>query len=183
MAWAPARAAAVVKANAYGLGAVPVARALLAGGCDTLFVATASEAIELRDAGIECALFVFEGALAHSASELAARGIPVDGREPADRRTAVCHVHVPTHLAEQLEAWRGAVSHVRDLALRCNGLLRRRRRCGATSGQREGREQAYRWNQRGRNVHALSVCAWLRLSVCIACSGCVRKKDNRVGVN
>ena len=43
----------VVKADAYGHGAVPVAHALAAAGADGLCVATMDEAIELRDAGIE----------------------------------------------------------------------------------------------------------------------------------
>ena len=43
---------AVVKANAYGHGAVPVARAALAGGADRLGVADLAEALELRSAGI-----------------------------------------------------------------------------------------------------------------------------------
>lgn len=44
--------AAVVKANAYGHGAVPVARELLAAGAARLAVATVAEALELRAAGI-----------------------------------------------------------------------------------------------------------------------------------
>ena len=40
--------AAVVKANAYGLGAAPVARALAAAGCRMFFVATLDEGIALR---------------------------------------------------------------------------------------------------------------------------------------
>lgn len=42
------RAAAVVKADAYGLGAAAVAPALLAAGCRRFFVATIDEGIELR---------------------------------------------------------------------------------------------------------------------------------------
>jgi alanine racemase len=45
---APALCAAVVKANAYGLGAVLVARALAAAGCRMFFVATLDEGIALR---------------------------------------------------------------------------------------------------------------------------------------
>ena len=41
--------AAVVKANAYGLGAPAVTRALLAEGCRSFFVATLEEALSLRD--------------------------------------------------------------------------------------------------------------------------------------
>jgi alanine racemase len=53
---------AVVKANAYGHGAVPVAEAALAAGASWLGVATAEEAVELRDAGIEAPVLVM-GAL------------------------------------------------------------------------------------------------------------------------
>ena len=44
---------AVVKANAYGHGAVAAARAALAGGADWLGVADLAEALQLRDAGID----------------------------------------------------------------------------------------------------------------------------------
>lgn len=47
---APALCGAVVKANAYGLGAAPVARALAAAGCRMFFVATLDEGIALRHA-------------------------------------------------------------------------------------------------------------------------------------
>ena len=42
------RAAAVVKADGYGLGLAPVARALAAAGCETFFVAHLDEGIALR---------------------------------------------------------------------------------------------------------------------------------------
>lgn len=45
----PAECAAAVKADAYGLGAEPVCRALLEAGCRTFFVAHLSEAAHLRD--------------------------------------------------------------------------------------------------------------------------------------
>lgn len=47
---APAECSAVVKADAYGLGAVRVASALLAAGCKTFFVALLEEGIVLRAA-------------------------------------------------------------------------------------------------------------------------------------
>lgn len=50
---------AVVKANAYGHGAVPVARAALAGGADWLGVADIDEALALRDAGIEAPILAW----------------------------------------------------------------------------------------------------------------------------
>ncbi|MFZ2007897.1 MAG: alanine racemase [Stellaceae bacterium] len=76
---APAICAAVVKANAYGLGAVPVARALMAAGCRKFFVATFDEGLELRAAfGVEPEIAVFNGPLPGSAADFAAaRLIPV----------------------------------------------------------------------------------------------------------
>ena len=44
---------AVVKGNGYGHGALPAARAALAGGARSLAVATAGEAAELRAGGID----------------------------------------------------------------------------------------------------------------------------------
>jgi alanine racemase len=48
----------VVKADAYGHGAVAVARALVAGGTETLAVATFDEGLELRQAGVEVPILV-----------------------------------------------------------------------------------------------------------------------------
>ena len=53
---------AVVKANGYGHGAAPAARAALAGGASWLCVATAEEAAELRSASIAARILVM-GAL------------------------------------------------------------------------------------------------------------------------
>jgi alanine racemase len=50
---------AVVKANAYGHGAVPVARAALEASADSLAVVTSEEGAELRSAGIEAPILVF----------------------------------------------------------------------------------------------------------------------------
>src|SRR3954468_7671472 len=56
------RLCAVVKADGYGHGAVPAARAALAGGASWLAVATAAEAAQLRAAGIDATIVVL-GAL------------------------------------------------------------------------------------------------------------------------
>lgn len=57
----PAKVMAVVKANAYGHGAVPVARRALQEGADFLAVALLEEGIELRRAGISAPILVFGG--------------------------------------------------------------------------------------------------------------------------
>ena len=49
---------AVVKADAYGHGAVPVAKTALTAGADHLGVATVEEAVELREAGIDAPILV-----------------------------------------------------------------------------------------------------------------------------
>lgn len=54
-----ARLMAVVKANAYGHGAVPVAGQALSAGADCLAVARLAEALELRYAGISCPILIF----------------------------------------------------------------------------------------------------------------------------
>ena len=54
--------AAVVKANAYGLGATEVSRRLVDEGCRTFFVATLDEALGLRQAiGATSRIFVLNG--------------------------------------------------------------------------------------------------------------------------
>lgn len=50
---------AVVKADAYGHGAVEVSRAALEAGADHFAVVTAEEGAELREAGIEAPILVF----------------------------------------------------------------------------------------------------------------------------
>ena len=55
------RALAVLKANAYGHGAVECARAL-AGDADAFAVAFTEEALALREAGIQQPILVLEGA-------------------------------------------------------------------------------------------------------------------------
>ena len=57
----PAECSAVIKANAYGCGAEPVARALAAAGCKTFFVATLEEARAVRAAVPSSPIYVLNG--------------------------------------------------------------------------------------------------------------------------
>ena len=63
---------AVVKADGYGHGAVPIARAALCAGAERLAVATAPEAQELRAAGIAAAIIVL-GPITRAQAEWAAQ--------------------------------------------------------------------------------------------------------------
>jgi alanine racemase len=76
---APAACAAVVKADAYGLGAEPVARALADAGCRMFFVASLDEGAALRLAlGAMPEIAVLNGPLPGTAADFAAyRLIPV----------------------------------------------------------------------------------------------------------
>lgn len=72
---------AVVKADAYGHGAVPVARTLARAGCRRFAVVTVAEAVQLRQAGIDEPILLFGGV--HDVAE---------AREAAARRlTPVVH--------------------------------------------------------------------------------------------
>jgi alanine racemase len=57
----PAECAAVIKADAYGCGIVPVAKALAGAGCKTFFVATLDEARAAREALPAAELYVLDG--------------------------------------------------------------------------------------------------------------------------
>lgn len=86
----PAECAAVVKANAYGLGVERVARRLEREGCRKFFVATLAEARELRAIVTAAEIYVFEGA--------------VDG---AVAKLAELYARPVLNTLEQVERWRG----------------------------------------------------------------------------
>ena len=58
----PAAVAAVVKADAYGLGAARVVPALAEAGCDSFFVARLEEGVALRTIVPQARIFVLDGA-------------------------------------------------------------------------------------------------------------------------
>ena len=66
---------AVVKADAYGHGAVPVARAALGAGARMLAVAIPEEGIELRRAGIDAPILVLGGIDESAAEAVVAAGL------------------------------------------------------------------------------------------------------------
>jgi len=57
----PAECAAVVKADAYGIGLEPAAAALARAGCKTFFVALLDEALKLRTVVPDAAIYVLNG--------------------------------------------------------------------------------------------------------------------------
>jgi len=71
----PARVLAVVKANGYGHGAVPVARAALDAGASWLGVARVEEGVQLREAGIDAPVLLLSEAPAGAADTVLAHGL------------------------------------------------------------------------------------------------------------
>ncbi|MER9408195.1 alanine racemase [Mesorhizobium caraganae] len=72
------RVAAVVKSDAYGLGLVKIARALINAGCDLLFVANLDEALLLRSSHVDGLIAVFWDDLAKFGRSYRSNGlIPV----------------------------------------------------------------------------------------------------------
>jgi alanine racemase len=94
---------AVVKANAYGHGAVDIGRAATAAGADWLAVATFDEAAELRTAGIEAPVLVMGPVAPGGEPEAVALDLRlcVYERESLDRLAAAAAAsgrHVRLHL-------------------------------------------------------------------------------------
>lgn len=78
-----AETAAVVKADAYGIGVARAAPALLNAGCRTFFVATLQEGIDLRALLPNVAIFVLNGLAIGKAAEYAAHRLqPVLNSKP-----------------------------------------------------------------------------------------------------
>ena len=96
-----ARLCAVVKAYGYGHGAVPAARAALRGGARALAVATAEEAAELRDGGLQAPIIVL-GAVSQEelpvAIEAGAELVAWDKRFVEALRAAVAGAPVRVHV-------------------------------------------------------------------------------------
>jgi alanine racemase len=104
---APAAVCAVVKADGYGHGAVPVARAALEAGATWLGVAVVEEGVELREAGIDAPVLLLsepvaeavELAVAHHLTPVVYSPEGIDAAEAAaerHRRRVAVHLKVDT---------------------------------------------------------------------------------------
>jgi alanine racemase len=120
----------VVKADAYGHGAVTVARTLIEEGCRHFGVATLDEASELRQAGIRARIYLQAGFFAEQAGEIVALDltpfvfdvgmIPVLDRSAASAGRSDFPIHIkidsgatrlgvmPAEVAHLVDAVRGA---------------------------------------------------------------------------
>jgi len=123
---------AVVKANGYGHGAVPVARAALDAGADWLMVATVHEGIALRAAGLTARVLILSPTDPREAAalvqydltpliaHLAQADALAEAARDADLPPPCVHVKVDTGLGRYGVAAADAVSFMRALAERKN---------------------------------------------------------------
>lgn len=79
---APAALCAVVKADAYGHGAVPVARAAIEAGAAGLAVALVDEGVELREHGVTAPVLVLSEAFGDAAEAVARHGLAATVASP-----------------------------------------------------------------------------------------------------
>tara|TARA_R110002124_G_scaffold60192_3_gene165219 strand:- start:4271 stop:5371 length:1101 start_codon:yes stop_codon:yes gene_type:complete len=133
---APAQVMAVVKADGYGHGAIPSARAALEGGADWLGVADVSEAFSLREAGINAPLLAWLhqpgaafGDAVRANIDLGVSSIAQLNEVAATSETASVHVKVDTGLHRNgafLDEWQQffelAVAHELAGRIRVRGL-------------------------------------------------------------
>jgi alanine racemase len=116
----PSRVIAVVKANAYGMGAVPVSWALKAEGADFFAVATPDEAVELREAGIQDPVLVL-GSSPYEAAEvyvkLGIRAAVTDVRMAELMSEAACRLSRPAFVHLKVDSGMGRIGFLPDAVL------------------------------------------------------------------
>jgi alanine racemase len=101
---------AIVKANAYGHGAVPVAQAALDAGASWCGVARVNEALELREAGLDCSILIlgytppvqYQEMVSHQVSMTVWNRQQIEGISAAAaaiKKTARMHLNVDTGMS------------------------------------------------------------------------------------
>lgn len=166
-----AQVMAVVKADAYGHGAVPVARAALDAGATWLGVAIPDEAVPLRAAGITSRILVL-GPIAPEQADLVAihqldqcvsdpaqAGV-LDQAARARGRVVAVHLKVDTGMGRvglRPREVRGAAERIRALAsVRLVGLMTHFADADAEDPA-FAREQLLRFAEAGRNLDAAGI--------------------------
>ena len=139
----------MVKADAYGHGAIPVARALVGAGADGLCVATLDEALALRVGGVGGPIHVLYPIPASGVGEAASAGLSVTigdreseesllgavARLPAGTASLGVHVEVETGPGTRRDRpggarrprWTGSTPRPASTRPRCGRTCRRPR--------------------------------------------------------
>ncbi|MGR2753049.1 alanine racemase [Agromyces arachidis] len=183
---APAAVMAVVKADAYGHAAIPVARAALDAGADWLGVADVAEALPIRSAGIEAPILAWlhdpDAEFADAVAADVDLGISSEAQLDAAARAAArvgrtAHVHLKldTGLSRNgipPEAWPSVVARAaeleRDGRIRVRGMFSHLANTSAEEDAaqlaafRRGEQQAVAAGLRPELRHLASTAAALR---------------------
>lgn len=171
---------AVVKADAYGHGAVPVAQTVLAAGADYLAVATGDEALELRGVGITAPILVLNAGLPGWQEEaLILQGVTqtVCSRELAlaiDRtarrlgKRAPVHLKVETGMGRLGVPWDAVLPVARELWSLPGIYLEAIYSHLAVADEDTDSSRSYTWEQFSRFQKALTSLAGAGLTVPLA---------------
>jgi alanine racemase len=122
----PSQVMAVVKANAYGHGAIPVARTALNAGATHLGVALVEEGIELRKNGIDAPILAFGGAFADQFDDFLKYNLEItlytlplieqlNNRCSALDKKARLHLKIDTGMGRVGVHWKEAVDLIRKI--------------------------------------------------------------------
>jgi alanine racemase len=116
----PSKVIAVVKADAYGMGAVPASWALKAAGADFFAVATPDEAVELRGAGVPDPVLVL-GSSPYGAADtyvrLGIRAAITDIRMAEILSAAACRMDRPAYIHLKVDSGMGRIGFLPDAVL------------------------------------------------------------------
>jgi len=123
---APAKIMAVVKANAYGHGIVPVSKLALQNGASYLAVALIEEAIELRESGFTEPILVFGGEFEHQINEIIDHNLEISifskkfvdyvSRQPSAKNSRIkVHIKIDTGMGRVGIPWQKATDFIRDV--------------------------------------------------------------------
>lgn len=91
----PARIMAVVKADGYGLGAIPVATSAIAAGAGWLGVTDAAEGTALREAGLDVPILAWLNPSGVDAAQAAADGIDIAAGSVEELRQLIADAGAP----------------------------------------------------------------------------------------
>ncbi|MYG93515.1 MAG: alanine racemase [Acidimicrobiia bacterium] len=99
----PAKLCAVVKANGYGHGIIPVARTAIHAGADMLAVALVEEGAQLREAGLQTPILMLSEPTPNQFGEVVELGLTptiyqLEGLAAANAAAAKAKVSLPVHL-------------------------------------------------------------------------------------
>src|SRR5271169_2059641 len=111
---------AALKADGYGFGTLPMARAALAGGAEALSLIDRAEAIALREAGIDAPILLYAGAPIDAEAVVAAEASRLILTVLSEREIEVVagHARSPIELAIKLEVGAERIGVVPDQLVR-----------------------------------------------------------------